>query len=59
MIAFIWMWISKRRLEGRDEDRAVRFYERMGLERLAETNVPKIAASHSVPPHIRMVKQLG
>ena len=38
---------------------AVRFYERMGLERLAETNVPKIAASHGVPPHIRMVKQLA
>lgn len=38
---------------------AVRFYERMGLERLAETNVPKIAASHGVPPHIRMVKHLG
>ncbi|MEX0839531.1 MAG: GNAT family N-acetyltransferase [Parvibaculum sp.] len=37
---------------------AVRFYERMGLERLAETNVPKIAASHGVPPHIRMVKHL-
>ncbi len=38
---------------------AVRFYERMGMERLTETNVPKIAASHGVPPHIRMVKQLG
>jgi len=37
---------------------AVRFYERMGLERLAETSVPKIAASHGVPPHIRMVKHL-
>ena len=37
---------------------AVRFYERMGLERLAETTVPKIAASHGVPSHIRMVKHL-
>jgi len=37
---------------------AVRFYERMGLERLAETSVPKIAASHGVPSHIRMVKHL-
>lgn len=37
---------------------AVRFYERMGLERLAETTIPKIAASHGVPPHIRMVKYL-
>lgn len=37
---------------------AVRFYERMGLERIAETSVPKIAASHGVPPHIRMVKHL-
>ncbi len=37
---------------------AVRFYERMGLERLAETTVPKIAASHAVPSHIRMVKHL-
>ena len=37
---------------------AVRFYERMGLERLAETAVPKIAASHGVPSHIRMVKHL-
>jgi len=38
---------------------AVRFYERMGLERLAETNVPKIATSHGVPPHIRMVKHFS
>ncbi|HAC59680.1 GNAT family N-acetyltransferase [Parvibaculum sp.] len=38
---------------------AVRFYERMGLERLAETSVPKIAASHGVPSHIRMVKTLA
>ncbi|MEQ8268977.1 MAG: GNAT family N-acetyltransferase [Parvibaculum sp.] len=37
---------------------AVRFYERMGLERLAETSVPKIAASHGVPSHFRMVKHL-
>ncbi|MDP1628491.1 N-acetyltransferase [Parvibaculum sp.] len=37
---------------------AVRFYERMGLERIAETAVPKIAASHGVPSHIRMVKHL-
>ncbi len=37
---------------------AVRFYERMGLERIAETSVPKIAASHGVPSHIRMVKHL-
>ena len=37
---------------------AVRFYEHMGLERLAETTVPKIAASHAVPSHIRMVKHL-
>lgn len=37
---------------------AVRFYERMGFERLAETEVPKIAASHGVPSHIRMVKPL-
>jgi len=37
---------------------AVRFYERMGLERIAETTVPKIAASPGVPSHIRMVKHL-
>ncbi|ABS63652.1 GCN5-related N-acetyltransferase [Parvibaculum lavamentivorans DS-1] len=37
---------------------ALRFYERMGLERLVESAVPKIAASHGVPSHIRMVKHL-